>query len=241
LNVGIHRVAILPFGMVNCHLLIGETGCILVDAGLPGSERKILAALHRHGRVWSDIKLIVVTHAHVDHAGAAANVRALSGAPILAHAGDLEFYEQRKTMTFCDTGWFGRLFLRSGLIKQPYAPFTPDILIGEGEEFELDRFGVPGLAMHTPGHTAGSVSVCLAGGDAVVGDLVASGILLGGLIRTKHAKQPPFEDDPRQVAEQLMRLTRKGGTCFHMGHGGPLHVSEVERHARALVSRALRP
>ena len=69
---------------------------------------------------------------------------------------------------------------------QPYALFTPDILIGEGEEFELDRFGVRGRAMHTPGNTAGSASVSLAGGDAVVGDLVASGILLGGMICTKH-------------------------------------------------------
>lgn len=239
MNEKILRIPILPFGMVNCHLLIGEAGCVLVDAGLPGSERKVLAALRRAGRSWPDLKLIVVTHAHVDHAGGAARIRALSGASILAHKGDLDFYEQRRPMTFCDTGWFGRLFLRTGLIRQPYEGFTPDILLQNGDEVDLRAYGVAGAAFHTPGHTAGSVSVKLEGGAALVGDLVASGILLGGLVRTGHAMRPPFEDDPGQVASEQTRLV-DGGCCrFHMGHGGPLGAREIARHARFL--RAIKP
>jgi hydroxyacylglutathione hydrolase len=56
-----------------------------------------------------DIKLIVVTHVHVDHAGSAARLRKLSGAPILAHRDDADFYSRKVPMTFCPTGLVGRV------------------------------------------------------------------------------------------------------------------------------------
>jgi hypothetical protein len=59
------RIPILPFGMVNAHLIHHADGCILVDAGLPGTEHKIEKVLVKHGISFKDIKLIVVTHAHV--------------------------------------------------------------------------------------------------------------------------------------------------------------------------------
>lgn len=230
----IHRISILPFGLVNCHLIVGQKNCILVDTGLPGSEKKIERILEKHGRGYRDISLIVITHAHVDHAGSAARLRELSGAPILAHAGDLDYYEQRKKMTFCETDWFSRVFMRTGLILQPYAPFTPDILLQDDTSIDLHQYGVSGAVRHTPGHTAGSVSVRLDSGDALVGDLVASGILLGGLVRTGHAKRPPFEDDPELVAVELTDMVEAGMQRFYMGHGGPLPADEVRRHALSL-------
>lgn len=233
-NTHIVRIPILPFGMVNCHLLIGARGCVLVDAGLPGSEHKIKRSLKQHGLGWQDIKCIVVTHAHVDHAGTAARVRELSGAPIVAHAGDLDYYLQRKSMRFCATGWFGHLFLRMGLILQPYAPFTPDVLLQAGEKLDLSAYGLDGRVLHTPGHTEGSLSVQLASGDAMVGDLLASGILLGGIVRTGQAIRPPFEDDPHAVAHALQDMVDGGMQRFYMGHGGPLPALEVARHAEGL-------
>lgn len=233
------KIAILPFGLINCHLIISEKGCILVDSGLPGSEKKIGRALKQHGLGFRDIKLIVITHAHVDHAGSAAKLRELTNAPILAHVGDLDYYEQRKKMTFCETGWFGRFFMRTGLILQPYVPFTPDILLQDSTRIDLSPYGVDGVAQHTPGHTAGSVSVQLGSGDALVGDLLASGILLGGLVRTEHAIRPPFEDEPEMVAGELMSMVDAGMQRFHMGHGGPLIAGEVRRHALSL--RGVKP
>lgn len=239
--VRVIRVSILPFGMVNCHLLVGSQGSVLVDAGLPGSEAKVHRALQKLGLGYTDIKLIVVTHAHIDHAGAARKLSALSGAPIVAHAGDLDYYQQKRPMTFCTTGGLSRLFLRTGWVMRPYAPFTPHILLQDGDHLDLLPYGVPGQVRHTPGHTAGSISVELEGGDAMVGDLLASGVMLGGLVCTSRAKRPPFEDDPHQVADELERLVGAGMQRFYMGHGGPLPASEVLRHARALRTLPHRP
>jgi glyoxylase-like metal-dependent hydrolase (beta-lactamase superfamily II) len=73
-------IPILPFGMVNAHLIRSEAGCILIDTGIPGSEHKIGRVLAKHGLSFRDIKLIVVTHAHTDHAGSAARLRELGRA-----------------------------------------------------------------------------------------------------------------------------------------------------------------
>ncbi len=235
-SLQIIRVPILPLRMVNCYLLLGAEGCVVVDTGLPGSESKIEKALKNRGLSFKNIKLIVITHAHVDHAGSAARLRELSGAPIVAHEGDLKHYTREVPMTFCPTGWFARLFKLSGLILQPYIAFKPDILLSNDEILDISQYGIPGLIKHSPGHTAGSISAELATKDAMVGDLVASGILIGGIVRTKHAIRPPFEDDAHTVGTELQRLIDLGMERFYMGHGGPLMADEVQRHAQTLMT-----
>lgn len=229
------RIPILPLGMVNAYLIRSEAGCILVDAGIPGSERKIERVLEQHGLAFHDIKLIVVTHAHTDHAGSAARLRQLSGAPILAHSDDADFYSRRRPMTYCPTGWVGQLFFRTPVPHEPYEGFEADITMNNGDTVDLRDFGVDGKIRHTGGHTAGSIAVELASQDVLVGDLIASGILIGGIAFTGRAIRPPFEDDPQTVARELTRMLDGGAKRFYMGHGGPLESAAVMRHAGKLV------
>ena len=229
------RIPILPFGLVNAHLVAGDDGCVLVDAGLPGTEAKVEQVLKQHGYTFQDIRLIVVTHAHIDHAGNAAILRELTKAPIVAHIEDAPHFTRNVPMTYCPTGWFGRLFLKTKLIHEPYKQFVPDVLLSQNDTFDLHRFGVSGAITHTPGHTSGSISVELTSKDVMVGDLLASGILLGGIARVDHAKRPPFEDDPYTVGLALQRLLDAGMERFYMGHGGPLMAGEVQRHAQVLL------
>jgi hydroxyacylglutathione hydrolase len=232
----ITRVPILPMGLVNAHIVSTTDGCILVDTGLPGSEHKIAKALARLGLDYADIKLIIVTHAHVDHAGSAARLRELSGAPILAHVGDADYYSREASMTFCPTGWFGRLFIKTNLMLEPYAGFVPDILVDGDSPVDLSPYGIRGVVRHTTGHTTGSISVLLDTKEALVGDLIASGILLGGIVRTGVARRPPFEDDPQAVSFALRGMVDEGVEQFYMGHGGPLPAKEVCRHAHQLLN-----
>jgi glyoxylase-like metal-dependent hydrolase (beta-lactamase superfamily II) len=228
------RIPILPFNIVNAHLVRGDNGCILVDAGIPGSERKIARVLAQRGLSFNDIKLIIVTHAHTDHAGSAARLRQLSGAPILAHGDDADFYSRKVPMTYCPTGLVGRLFLKTPLPHQPYEGFQPDIRMRNADTINLIEFGVDGIVRHTAGHTPGSIAVELSTQEALVGDLLASGILIGGITRMGRAIRPPFEDDPHRVASELEGLVQRGAKRFYMGHGGPLEAAEVVRHANSL-------
>lgn len=213
-DIQIKRVSILPLGLVNAHLIHDSKKAILVDAGLPGTERHVAKALSEIGLIFSDIQLIVITHAHVDHAGNATTLKALSGAPMVAHADDLPYYRRDKPMMFCATGWFGKLFIKTGLMFEPYTAFEPDVLLTHGEALDLSVYGFNGSVVHTPGHNQGSLSVLLDNKSALVGDLIASGILLGGIMFTGRAKQPPFEDDPQAVGDALLKLADSGHTTF---------------------------
>jgi glyoxylase-like metal-dependent hydrolase (beta-lactamase superfamily II) len=235
------RIPILPFGMVNAHLIRSDAGCILVDTGIPGSEHKIAKVLAQQGLSFQDVKLIIVTHAHTDHAGCAARLRQLSGAPILAHRDDADFYSRKEPMTFCPTGLVGRLFLKTPLPHQPYEGFVPDMMMKNDDSLNLLDFGVDGCVRHTAGHTPGSIAVELASKEALVGDLLASGILIGGIALTGRAIRPPFEDDPEAVAHELKRMVQGGARHFYLGHGGPLQAAEVMRHAKSLSDAAVSP
>ena len=232
------RVPILPLGMVNSHVIKTDEGCVVVDTGIPGSERKIERTLAKHKLTVKDIKLIVVTHAHTDHAGSAAHLRTLSGAPILAHIDDADYYSRKTPMTYCPTSGVGRLFLKTPIPHEPYEGFVPDIMMVNGDVMNLREFGVDGVVRHTAGHTPGSIAIELASQDAMVGDLIASGILIGGMAFLGRAIRPPFEDDPQTVARELDRLVKSGAQRFHMGHGGPLGPDEVMRHAGRLKAIA---
>ncbi|WP_444920274.1 MBL fold metallo-hydrolase [Microbulbifer sp. CnH-101-G] len=234
-QLDIVRIPIFPLGMINAHLILGSDSKILVDSGVPGSEEKIGRSLSRLGLSFKDIDLIVVTHAHADHAGSAGKLQQLCAAPILAHRGDLAYFQQEKAMTYCATGWFGRLLLKSGMPLRPYDQFTPDILLKDQEVFDLSEFGISGVVFSTPGHTQGSISITLSVKRALVGDLVASGIFLGGIMLTGRARQPPFEENPVEVARQLLHLLDKGHETFYLGHGGPLPAREVRRYAERIL------
>ena len=245
-SVSLITIPILPLGLVNAFLAISPQGIILIDAGLPDTEKKIEKVLVRMGLHFHDVKLIIITHAHIDHAGNAAKLKKLTGAPILAHINDLPYYQGNKTMAFCATGWFGRLFFKTGLIQKAYDYFTPDILLGLNQEMDLSHYGFDAKVLSSPGHTDGSISLIIRdknrdGSDqqyAVVGDLISSGILLGGICCKNIPKRPPFEDDPKIVSESLDQLLRNGSQFFYMGHGGPLTASKVAQHSSNLKKLA---
>jgi glyoxylase-like metal-dependent hydrolase (beta-lactamase superfamily II) len=65
------------------YLIETPDGLFLVDCGMPGHEKTILRAMQRLGR--QDLKLIFITHAHVDHAGSAAALKRLTGVQVAVH------------------------------------------------------------------------------------------------------------------------------------------------------------
>jgi hydroxyacylglutathione hydrolase len=228
------RIPVLPFGAANAHLVRNAATCILVDAGPAGSERRIARVLARHGLSLRDIKLIVLTHGHADHAGNAARLRDLSGAPILAHEGDAHLYCQKRATAHCPASGVSGLFRKATLPEEPYRGFEPDITMMRGEQINLLDFAIDGIVHHTGGHTPGSIVVELASHDVMAGGLIASRALMSGTV-----VRPASEADPQGIVRELERLVERDARRFHLGHGGPLDRAGVLRHLKALAKAGL--
>ena len=164
----------------NCTLLANlETlDAIVVD---PGDEiADILARLSRHHFT---LRQIVVTHAHIDHIGGAAQLKRITGAPVLFHQADLPIL----AMLEMQAGWLG-------------IPTPEQVALDQSAEDGLSA-GIPGLdaeVIHTPGHTPGSICLLfpkqelLLAGDTLFAGSVGRTDLPGGdtkaLLRSIHTR-----------------------------------------------------
>ena len=203
------QVHSLRLGLGRAYLLEFPGGMILVDSGSPGQEGKVVHALRRLGR--SDLRLIFITHAHLDHYGSAAAVRRISGAPVAIHRLDAAAMAQAQT----DVGRphsFGHLIrmalpLAESLLNPE--PLQADLLLEDGDD--LDVPGIDARVLHAPGHTAGSACLIVQDRLAFAGDL----ILTTGYPRA----QKFFAQDWSLIPSSVRRLQALHPEWVYPGHG----------------------
>lgn len=145
----IDRVVVSPFA-TNCYIVGSEASKqgIIID---PGDEAE--AILGRVADLELDIKLIILTHGHIDHVGALKAVKEASGAEMAIHADDAKSLRGL------------RGFLQSVLVpglSYPVPP-PPERLLQDGDS--LDVSDLCFKVLHTPGHTPGGI--CLLGEGVV--------------------------------------------------------------------------
>jgi len=245
---GIRRVTFaLPLGIdhVHCYFLRGTDGWTLVDTGLGVSDPEavwspVLAELD------APVDRIVVTHFHPDHVGGAADVAALTGAPV---------FQGRADYAQCVRAWTGgrgRLleFMRSHGLPDVEAAriqadsaslrsrvrFQPDPeLVDEGDMVAGWR------VLQLPGHADGHI--CLFR-DGV---LVAGDAILGGITPTVGLYPDSRPDPLADYLASLGRIAGLGAVVALGGHGSVMdepaaRARQIEAHHAerlALVEAAL--
>lgn len=210
----------IPLGRTTAYLVNG-TRPILIDCGMPGNKERIVSQLHGAGVAPSDLALIVVTHVHSDHVGSLPAMKTLSEAPVAVHTLEAEALQTGTNAALVPNSFLARA--ATPLLKlQKALPGAKPVLLIDGV-FDLGEYGVAGEILPTPGHTPGSLSVVLKGGEAIVGDLV-----MGGLFRPRVPHLPMIASDVDQVRASIKALLDRGITQFYAAHGGPF-TSEALR------------
>jgi len=207
----------------NAYLLHGRK-TVIVDTGMPGEEDNILRAVERAGVRREDITLIVHTHGHVDHAGSTAALVKTLGVPTAVHRADEGMLRAGRMNPLSPLRLEARLILP--LVNKPFPPVTPNLLVDES--FDLSAYGIEGRILHTPGHTAGSISILLPDGAAIVGDVMMGGYMGGNLLGSR-PNDHYFAEDLDAVYASIRALLEAGVTTFYAGHGGPLKRAAVEQ------------
>jgi hydroxyacylglutathione hydrolase len=190
----------IHLGLSVAFLLQGGKGPVLLDAGVPGSERRIWAQMQAKGFCRQDLHWIVLTHAHFDHCGCLPALLQGSEACLAAHplaaahlrGGRIVVPPPRKLRGKAMAALF-RLMCR--FFSNPQAQVARPLPDGSS----LADMGLPARVLHTPGHTADSISIILEDGTAFVGDLV-------GAAGRRACPQPYFVEDDAALTASLVRL-----------------------------------
>ncbi|HET8555347.1 MAG TPA: subclass B3 metallo-beta-lactamase [Rhodanobacteraceae bacterium] len=125
-------------------LVTAPTGHVLIDGGVPGDAALIEANIRRLGVHLRDIKWILNTHAHYDHAGDIARLAHDTGAQVIANEADIPLLERGG---LGDPN-FGDRF--------PFAPVQVTRAVTDGERLHLGDLVLTAHA--TPGHTKGNTT-----------------------------------------------------------------------------------
>jgi hydroxyacylglutathione hydrolase len=203
----------LTLGFVQAYLIETATGLVLVDCGMPRQEGAILRAVEQLGH--GGLKLIFITHAHADHYGSAAALVRLTGAPVAVHRADAQAMANGET-SIRGTSGLKRAITSLALRLDPTPPVRADVLLDDGDS--LAQYGVPGVVVHTPGHTAGSCCLVLEDGTAFLGDMLAA--------RRKPNLQRTYIEDPEQLRASYTRLQGLKLAKVYAGHGAHVLTGE---------------
>lgn len=210
-------------GLAWCHLVEGDGGLVLVDAGSRGHADRILKHVHALGK---PLRLIFVTHAHLDHYGCAAAVRRATGAVIAIHGADADDMARGVTNVGTVRLW-GHLTKRVLPLIERVAgpePVEADVTVEEGDD--LTRWGLDARVIHTPGHTPGSCTLLTGDSVAFVGDLVSPMLF-------PHP-QMLYAVDWTRLADSLRRVQALSPRRVYCGHGGAAMSGEAFRRIRPL-------
>jgi glyoxylase-like metal-dependent hydrolase (beta-lactamase superfamily II) len=150
---------LIPGIIAHPFLIVDADGLTLIDAGLAGSEKKILKYIADLGRAPRDVKRIVITHADGDHVGALAALQAATGARVYASAYEAECITTGKMpRPLKPQGWQKIVFaVIAPLAARVFAakPAQVDEILSDGQILPV-LGGLRAVATigHTPGHTS---------------------------------------------------------------------------------------
>ena len=186
---------------VTAFLITTPDGHIVLDGGLEETAPMILANIRKLGFKVSDVKILLNSHAHMDHAGGLARLKRSTGAKLYATAQDAPLLARGGR----DDPQFGNMLT--------FPPVVADQTVSDGQAVVLG--GTSLVARHTPGHTPGCTTWTMRVGDLDV-VFVGSATVPGIYRLVNNPRYPNIISDYRR---QFVTLRSLECDIFLASHG----------------------
>jgi glyoxylase-like metal-dependent hydrolase (beta-lactamase superfamily II) len=214
----------------NVYLLVPDRHLTLIDTGLPGDADRILDQILQSDRHISELRTIVLTHAHGDHIGGARELMRRTGAEVIAHRDEVPYVERTASLPSSSflqrtLNWLmGRLLFR-----------TPGCVVDRPVEEGDVIHALGGLrVIHTGGHTPGSISLYQPDREILFcGDALFNAHPMSG----KPGLQLPIRAvtvDQGEARRAVGRLAELPVQVLCCGHGDPI-VEGAQQKIKALL------
>lgn len=196
----------------NCTILGDEASreAMVIDPGDNISEILLRLARHR-----LSVKQIIVTHGHIDHVGGAAELKRVTGAPVLLNQKDLPLLE----MMEAQANWLG---VPPPRVAPPDQSAEDETMVGIA--------GLEGEVLYTPGHTQGSICLHFVPENL----LIAGDTLFAGSIGRTDLPGGDGRQIIRSIRERLLPLPES--TLVVPGHGELTTIGEERQSNPFLIS-----
>ncbi|MES2765556.1 MAG: MBL fold metallo-hydrolase [Bacteroidota bacterium] len=212
----------INLGPVNV-FVIEDNGLTLIDSGHKGSTDKIFGAIRKAGKNVNDIKQLILTHSHPDHAGSAAEIKRRLKIPVLAHKADAELMKKgiagrlpHNVSTDIANRIIFHLFIKNSENKIEALEVDTKL---EGNEVLPIAGGLQ--VVHTPGHSAGHIALFLKKQDLLIaGDICAHMMWLGF--------STVYEDRTLGI-KSILKAADLGFESAVFGHGRPIKHSAAKK------------
>lgn len=202
----IHRI---KCGNVNCYIIENENTGVLVDTGKMEYLDKVTDACRQY-----NTRLIILTHAHFDHAENAAAISKALAIPIAMSEKDIDLIKQNSAQKLFAETFFGKIVLSVSLkdfSSRPISEFNPDILLKDGDC--LTDYGIDARIVSLSGHTEGSIGVDVEKRDLIVGD---------ALMNMFYPTVSMLYHDKGKMLASAEKIGEMGKRTIYFGHGRPL-------------------
>lgn len=190
------------------HVLADADGVVLLDTGFPGDGRRIQRVMEQIGTGPRDVRAILLTHGHIDHAGSLAALKDWCGAPVYAHP--LEQAHIDGTYPYRGLARITGCAEAMGRLVTGYRTVKIDVPLRDGE---LLPFWGGLRVVQLPGHTMGHC-----GFYSARYNLLFSGDLWVRFMMRTQASPRIFSDDLSLVVPSLRKARAIGARWVIPGH-----------------------
>jgi glyoxylase-like metal-dependent hydrolase (beta-lactamase superfamily II) len=205
----------ISLGWVNV-FVIEDDGLTLIDTGTKGSAEKIFSAIKDGGKNPYDIKRIILTHAHPDHAGSAEQIKRMLRVPVMAHREDAKIlrYGIGFRKEICLTPGLKNWLIYELAIKRSGINIEPVVIDEQLNDNDLLPL-IGGIrVIHTPGHSKGHISLLAEKEEVLIaGDLLTNS---AGLILSV------IYENMAEGISSIMKVTDLDFDKMVFGHGRPI-------------------
>lgn len=160
---------------------------------------------------YSYVKLIVLTHAHFDHAENAAQISNALGIPIGMSQKDCNLIQSNANQILSAESFLGKIVLSVSLkdfSARTLQEFQPDIFLKDGDS--LSAYGVNASIIALPGHTDGSIGIDVENKGLIVGD---------ALMNMFYPTVSMLYHDKSEMLDSAGKISRLGNRTIYFGHG----------------------
>ena len=195
-------------GTDNCYIVSEGKSAILIDTSSGARVDQVIAECDKY-----EMKLIVLTHVHFDHAENAAKLSKRYNVPVAIHKLDEELFESFDKQPLKSYGLVGKIVLGLSLkVLRNTKVDKPENLIYVKEGDDLSAYGINAKIVELPGHTLGSIGVDVEQKYLFVGDELDNWLrpALGHLY---------YDFDALKNSAQKIR--NLGQRTIYYGHGKP--------------------